>query len=144
MNELSDIVTPEGAAFQKTFSKKQRGRPQAFPETVVAVMPLENGTWRGRMNELYRLHVLSSLSVPSDPRSAFRLLAAARISAFIARDQRHQHRDATRAPHLIHPTQVFPARGTSYRYGRISLRVKQFLNAKRVLQSPPWSAAGRI
>jgi hypothetical protein len=62
MPKLYDIITPEEKAFRKTFSKKRRGRPQAFPdEKIVAMMPLRNGTWRGRMNELYRLRVFPVL-----------------------------------------------------------------------------------
>ncbi len=62
MSKPYDLITPAEEAFRKTFSKKQRGRPPTFPhEKIVAMMPLKNGTWRGRMNELYRLRVLSVL-----------------------------------------------------------------------------------
>ena len=64
MSKLHDVITPEEAAFRKTFSKKpKRGRPRRFSEAAVVQMPINrSGTWRGKMNELYRLRVLSILA----------------------------------------------------------------------------------
>jgi hypothetical protein len=60
MPKLYDIIAPEEEAFRKTFSKKRRGRPQAFPEKVVALLPPpEDRTWRSHMNYLYYVRALS-------------------------------------------------------------------------------------
>jgi hypothetical protein len=60
MRKLHDIITPEETAFRKTFSvKPRRGRPGKFSEAAVAMMPLRNGTWRGRMNELHRIRAMT-------------------------------------------------------------------------------------
>ena len=54
MRKLHDITSPEEKAFRKTFSKNRRGRPPAFPERFVALLPPREGrTWRSHMNHLY-------------------------------------------------------------------------------------------